>query len=310
MAHPEVSSHDPVRAAWAAERMVVVPQFLETHGTHAELWRAIHEELPLLEAAATPLSPNPHSKYRHLKPEFLLRTPRRTPFRGSAQWALLELYALPALEDVVKRATGWAAVHRLPLRTDTRFEINGKTNFYDADERTHLGWHLDRVDAYRGQQAVCVLTLVNDWDAHDDPTPTLEYVPHGRLWARDTRRVYLGGNTLTVHDPDAVYHRVLPFERPRDADASSSNTRRFRRVVHVLRFTNDPTPVARPHVYAASLARQAGALAYLQAPAATVLVGVLLLGAVVAAVLKRRRTAAPRGAESRALRRARESLPA
>lgn len=225
---------------WQRSAIVIVPRFLP-QDTH--IAQRIADELAVLEPHAESLTPNPHSRYWHLLPEFMARTPRHTllPDDDDDAWDVLRVYEVPALEQLVAAATGWRTVHRLPLRADKRFEINGKINFYNADHASYLGWHFDRVDNYAGQQAVAVLTLRNDWDTQEEREPSLGYVPTeaGTLFPPQ-QQVYCGGGTLTLHDPDKVLHRVLPFQR----SARVPNQQPWRRVVLVMRFTNDPTPVA------------------------------------------------------------------
>ena len=132
------------------------------------------------------------------------------------------------MKMLVKRLTSWDSVHCLPLTADGRFEINCKTNVYLSSKKSYLGWHFDRTFNYRGNQVVAVLTLENTSDK-----PNLEALP---LNAWRTTAFRLGANSLTIHVPDKVFHRVLQLQPRNDGGVA-------RRIVFVMRFTDDPTPV-------------------------------------------------------------------
>jgi hypothetical protein len=232
------------RKSWQFNRFVLLHRIL-AQTSQADAWKAdLSEELQALELVAPKISPNPHSVYKQIMPPFLMRTPRASlcghtvkhTESGDSSWKLLEVYNWPDLIPLVSAVTGWPRVHRIPMRTESGFEINGKVNFYDARELSHLGWHFDKVFNLRGRQIVCVLTLRNDWDTVAAPRPpTLKVLMPG---SRRIESAYLGGFSMSLHDPDAVFHRVLPFECP-----SRYAGQPWKRSVLVMRFTDDPTPV-------------------------------------------------------------------
>ena len=228
-------------ALWRRRALVIVREALEAQTPSTQQFiRDLGAEVRALEAVAPSLFPNPHSVYKQVQPEFLLRTPRASlvPSGDRANWAVLDCYEQPSLLQLVEQVTGWPRAHRIPLSTTKGFEINGKLNFYDARESSRLDWHFDKVFNLRGRQVVCVLTLQNDWDALPEPQRprTLQVQLPGLL---ATQGLYLGGNSLSMHDPDAVFHRVLPFTAPPEHAGKP-----WRRSVLVMRFTDDPTPVA------------------------------------------------------------------
>ena len=189
--------------------------------TDSVIWKEIREEAEKLAAKAKPLTSNPHSAYDQVNPTELVRDPLLAP-------TLLRLYHSDDMKRLVKQLTSWESVHCLPLTTDGRFEINCKTNVYLSSKQSYLGWHFDRTFNYRGNQVVAVLTLENTSDK-----PNLEALP---LDSWSTQHFHLGANSLTVHVPDKVFHRVLQLQPRADGGVA-------RRIVFVMRFTDDPTPV-------------------------------------------------------------------
>ena len=225
---------------FSKEKVVVARNFLRLR--EQPLWQDLQEELDVLEGHAKQLFLNPHSRYKQLLPEFMLRTPRSSllPSSARATWATLDIYNLPEVHQWVKQTTGWKEVHQIPLRVDTGFEINGKINFYNADESSYLGWHYDRTDNIAGRQVVLVLCMKNSWDAAGDlPVPSLEYL---RYESTEKRQIYIGGGDLSCHVPDAIFHRVLPFRRPVGVARSVP----WKRIVLVMRFTENPQELHSP----------------------------------------------------------------
>jgi hypothetical protein len=223
---------------------VVIKDFLDEKDDYS-LRSDIQEELDSLENHAPMISLNPHARYKHLTADFLLKNVRSDIVKTLArkgEWSLLKIYNLPKLSNIVKHLTGWKEVYQLPLQTSQGFEINGKINFYDSRNESRLDWHFDKVFNYQGNQVVCDLTLQNDWDGEIEKPPTLEIL-------HDTKKFeYLGGNTLSIHDPDTIFHRVLPFSAPKG--------KVFKRRVLVMRFTDNPTK-------SSTLQQNAGFIRYL-----------------------------------------------
>jgi len=184
---------------------------------------AVQQCVPALVQAALPLGSNPHSAYDQILPSVLQQKSLCAP--------LLELYHSDEMKTLVKSITDWDAAHTLPLRTDGKFEINCKTNVYYSG-RSYLGWHYDQTYNFKGNQVVVVLTLENN-----SAGPNLEYVPAKTSPSQTpTKTLHLPQNSVSVHNPDTIFHRVLPIEH---ANAGYQ----ARRIVFVMRYTNDPTPV-------------------------------------------------------------------
>lgn len=222
-------------ASWHKDKFVVLRDIVSAK---ANAWKVdLQRELEALEPLAPRLKPNPHSVYKQVMPDYLARTRRSDLVPGTQQesWNVQQVYEWPDLISLVQRITGWSSVQRIPLRKDGAFEINGKLNFYDARDSSRLDWHFDKVFNFRGRQVVCVLTLRNDWDAFADRAPpTLQVMlPRSRVLTS----TYLGSYSMTMHDPDAVFHRVLAFTSPPGYAKTP-----WKRSVLVMRFTDDPTP--------------------------------------------------------------------
>ena len=182
------------------------------------VWTQIQAEKDALVEAARPIAFNPHSSYRQVLPTHLVERDLGRTLRA--------LYESADMKALILRLTNWTSVATLPLTTDGRFEINCKTNVYESDRASYLGWHFDQTFNYVGDQVVAVLTLENT-----SSFPSLEALPP-RAWT--SRLFHLGANSLSVHNPARVFHRVLTL-RPR-ADGAPS-----RRTVFVMRYTNDAT---------------------------------------------------------------------
>ena len=246
--HPnEVSTY---KDEWNTGRFVIYKDVIDTTTPAGQAWhRHMSEELECLDDSAPAILLNPTSQYRHIKPIVLLSKTRADFFKEknclsqpnpnhsvSPSWALLSFYQQNALLDFIQSITGWTKVHRIPLKTKGEFEINGKVNFYRASDKSRLDWHFDKVYNLKGRQVVCVLTLQNSWDSQLLKPHTLQIID-SRCSKKKVKEVYLGGNCMSIHDPDTIFHRVLPFTCP-DKINPSEWTRR----VLVLRFTDDPTP--------------------------------------------------------------------
>jgi hypothetical protein len=231
---------------WKNSRFVVLNDVLDIKHKSMVWWEDVQEELEFLEARAQYISPNPHSRYKQLMPEYLLSTPRHKALGKSqrgltkhSDWALLSLYYSSELLQLIKQITGWKDVQRLPISRSRAFEINGKLNFYDANDSSFLDWHYDKVRDYKGKQVVCVLTLSNSNDLANasERHNTLEgiYMQRGKFFRRAE---YLGGNSMSLHDPDALFHRVLPFKRSPGIPSMHA----CKRTIFIMRFTDDATP--------------------------------------------------------------------
>jgi hypothetical protein len=205
---------DPTEYAdFEAEQIIAIPHVILN-------FTKAHAEIGDLVKNAQPLSSNPHSAYDQVLPNKLIEKNIGT--------YLLEIYNSNELKSFIKKLTKWDQVHTLPLRTDGKFEINCKTNIYHSRRASYLGWHYDQTYNFKGNQVVVVLTLENNSDG-----PNLEYLP---LHSFKTKSIHLPSNSISVHNPDAIFHRVLPIKHKWDGyDA--------RRIVFVMRYTNDPTPV-------------------------------------------------------------------
>jgi hypothetical protein len=196
-----------------AEQIVAIPHVITN-------FIKVHGEIKDLVKNASPLSSNPHSAYDQVLPHILIKKNIGT--------YLLDIYNSNELKQLIKNITKWDQVHTLPLRTDGKFEINCKTNIYYSKRSSYLGWHYDQTYNFKGKQVVVVLTLENNSDG-----PNLEYLP---LHSLKTKSIHLPANSISIHNPDAIFHRVLPIQHKWGGyDA--------RRIVFVMRFTNDPTPV-------------------------------------------------------------------
>jgi hypothetical protein len=187
----------------------------------------VQDCVPALVSAAKPLGANPHSAYDQVLPA-VLQKDNLCPL-------LINMYHSEDMKDLIKRITGWTTVHTLPLRTDGKFEINCKTNVYYSG-RSYLGWHYDQTYNFKGDQVVVVLTIENNSGG-----PNLEYVPLISQTQTgtdtNTKMMHLPPNSMSIHNPDVIFHRVLPIAHPNHGyDA--------RRIVFVMRYTNDPTPVS------------------------------------------------------------------
>lgn len=223
-------------SAWRRDKFYVARDLVAD--TQAAWKAGLQDELEALEQRATRLTPNPHSVYKQVLPDLLAHTHRTevVPHSQQQEWNVQQVYDWPDLLTLVQRVTGWDNVQRIPLKKDGAFEINGKINFYDAREASRLDWHFDKVYNFRGRQVVCVLTLRNDWDAVAVQPPTLQVLlPRSRV----INSAYLGAYSMTMHDPDAVFHRVQPFTCPPGKEGVA-----WKRTVLVMRFTDDPTPPA------------------------------------------------------------------
>lgn len=210
----------------------VIKEFLDVK-TDFHLLRNIHEEIKVLENLSKSLTINPHGKYNHITPDFLINTKKSLFFDSKDEWSILQVYTHKKLLQEVQNFTKWKTVHLLPLQTTKGFEINNKINFYSSEQCSRLDWHFDKVYNYRGNQVVCVYTIQNDWDYIECLVKphNLEVLNNGKI-----QKIYLGGNTLTIHNPDTIFHRVIPFTNGK----FKSN---FKRTVFVMRYTDDPTPI-------------------------------------------------------------------
>ena len=200
-------------ADFNAEQIIKIPHVLTN-------FSKAHAEIGELVKNAQPLSSNPHSAYDQVLPNKLVE-------KNIGKY-LLEIYNSDELKNLIKNITKWDQVHTLPLRTDGKFEINCKTNIYYSKRASYLGWHYDQTYNFKGNQVVVVLTLENNSDG-----PNLEYLPVNSL---QTQSIHLQANSISVHNPDAIFHRVLPIKHKWDGyDA--------RRIVFVMRYTNNSEPV-------------------------------------------------------------------
>lgn len=228
-------------------KIISIQHFLQ-HNTSHEFITELAEEEEELEKHASYILSNPHSRYKQIFPEFFNHRTRTSllPHSNITTYRLMDIYHLKPLHDLIKKVTGWKNVYQLPLRTDKKFEINGKTNFYNSDDTAHLDWHFDKCFNYKGKQVICVVTLRNDWDTYDDKPDSLEFITE----TNERKSIYMGSGHVSIHDPEIIFHRVLPFYKKKDVNHS------FRRTVHVMRFTNDPTPTSPIH-------RMIGACSYI-----------------------------------------------
>ena len=208
----------------------VIENFLDNRDDF-ELRANIFEEIQLLEKYSSKITPNPHAVYHHILPHFLINNKKSSFFpKLYDDWSILKLYNHTKILNTVKQLTNWQNVYTLPLHTTQGFEINNKINFYNSNNSSRLDWHFDKVYNYKGNQIVCVYTIQNDWDYVDTLNKpfNLEILENNKF-----KKVYLGNNTLSLHDPNVIFHRVLPFE-------GGFN---MKRTVFVMRYTNDPTPL-------------------------------------------------------------------
>ena len=160
----------------------------------APLYDTVRAEATQLKTIAETLSPNPHSHYKHVK-GYQLRQ------RNAA--LLSKVYYDDALILArVQKATGVANLMHMPVPTTKGFNINCKLNYYN--DTTHLGWHYDRIDYQQGRLFVAVLTLWNT-------APRSARILQTFNMTDGVRGYGLPPNSMTVHDPAKVYHRVCPL---------------------------------------------------------------------------------------------------
>lgn len=238
---------------WEKFKITKVDNFLniDSNKTANNLLNEIRKEINMLYPFSENIFLNPHSKYKQLMPEFMLNNNKKKYFNKNNisslcnlynDWSIMSLYYLPELLEFIKKVTQWKHVCRLPILSSREFEINGKINFYNADYPSFLDWHFDKVYNYLGNQVVCVFTVKNDLDAlmPTDRPPTLEVSYMAPNIDEYRKKMYLGSNSISLHDPNSVFHRVLPFQRPSLLNALSNKP--CSRTVFIMRFTNDPTP--------------------------------------------------------------------
>jgi hypothetical protein len=209
-----IRSIDPSEyAKFATEQFIVLPNLLSS-------FDKAQAEIDSLVKHASPLKSNPHSAYDQVLPNKLTD--------HNIGKHLLQIYNSDELKILIQSITKWNNVFTLPLRLDGKFEINCKTNIYYSSRSSYLGWHYDQTYNYKGDQVVVVLTLENN--SHG---PNLEYLP---VNSSKTRSIHLAQNSISVHNPDVIFHRVLPIKHKTEGYYA-------RRIVFVMRYTNNPEPV-------------------------------------------------------------------
>jgi len=197
-----------------------------------------------------------HSNYLHVKPFVFTKTTAPWP---DQRWRLPDLYHSAAFTQQIAQIVG-AVLQHMPLAEDPRFEINCKLNYYrfypDNPSRTKLGWHYDRTDQVQGRVVVVVLTLENELDAYlsgqpaakrDTAVPILSFFPVDQPLTKCS--LYLSANSISVHDPERVFHRANPINvksllTPAQISQHKQDTGRdyFRRTIFVMKYTTDNTP--------------------------------------------------------------------
>lgn len=188
----------------------------------------VKQEAQRLRPYAEALMPNPHSRYDHVKGKVL---------REQQSCLLKDVYYSDHVLNLVRHVSGEPRLMHMPIATDESFNINCKLNFYS--DQTHLGWHYDRVDYQRGHLFVAVFTV---WNTSSRTSKVL------RTWSLHDgeRQLALNENSMTIHDPKHVFHRVntLPPKSSRcamvmlfttDANLPNAMVRHLNKVVFISR---------------------------------------------------------------------------
>lgn len=164
----------------------------------------------------------PHSSYTEVLPQGFDEYEES----HSISTKIRDLYKSSEFIDFIKSLTGYDIKTMMFNKDNLR--PNCKLNCYDLSGENYnkIEWHYDRDYNVRGKQLVVVLTLHNDIK---DDSATLEYFPTNSL---EKKGLHLEANSLTIHDPTHIIHRVPSQNTGKVGDS---------RHVVVMKYSVDPT---------------------------------------------------------------------